>query len=58
MSKDPNKVRESGAPVGSRSNCGTRRNYRRPTVEKKRPIERVTLFSGGGVSAGGLTASG
>jgi hypothetical protein len=35
-----------------------RRPYQAPTVTKKRSVARVTLFTGGGVSAGGLTASG
>ncbi len=35
-----------------------RRRYERPTLTKKRSVSRVTLFSGGGVVAGGLTASG
>ncbi len=35
-----------------------RRPYEAPKVTKKRSVQRVTLFSGGGVVAGGLTASG
>jgi len=35
-----------------------RRSYEAPSLAKKRSVARVTLFSGGGVSAGGLTASG
>lgn len=35
-----------------------RRAYEAPSLAKKRSVARVTLFSGGGVSAGGLTASG
>jgi hypothetical protein len=35
-----------------------RRPYEAPSLAKKRSVARVTLFSGGGVSAGGLTASG
>ena len=35
-----------------------RRPYEAPVVTKKRSVARVTLFSGGGVTAGGLTASG
>jgi len=32
--------------------------YEPPQVLKKRSVSRVTLFSGGGVAAGGLTANG
>ena len=35
-----------------------RRPYVPPRLSKKRSVARVTLFSGGGVTAGGLTASG
>ena len=35
-----------------------RRPYQAPTVTKKRSVARSTGFSSGGVSAGGLTASG
>lgn len=35
-----------------------RRPYEAPKVMKKRSAARVTLFSGGGVAAAGLTASG
>jgi len=35
-----------------------RRRYETPRIEKKRSLQRVTLFSGGGVSSTGLTASG
>ncbi len=37
---------------------GQRLPYEAPQVLKKRSVLRVTLFSGGGVSATGLTASG
>ena len=35
-----------------------RRRYVAPRVEKKRSVARVTLFSSGGTSTSGLTASG
>lgn len=35
-----------------------RRRYEAPRVTKKRSVARVTLFSGGGTTAGGLTATG
>lgn len=35
-----------------------KRPYEAPRVEKKRSVARATLFSGGGVSAVGLTAEG
>ncbi len=35
-----------------------RRPYEAPKLTKKRSVSRVTLFSGGGVVAGGLTSSG
>lgn len=35
-----------------------KKTYRAPRVEKKKSAARVTLFSGGGATAGGLTASG
>ena len=35
-----------------------REAYEAPMVLKKRSVARVTLFSGGGVTAGGLTSSG
>ncbi|MCK6545094.1 hypothetical protein L6R52_04445 [Myxococcota bacterium] len=36
----------------------TRRPYQSPRLTKKRSVARVTLFSGGGATAGGLTAAG
>jgi len=36
----------------------TRRRYEAPKMTKKRSVAKVTLFSGGGASAGGLTAAG
>jgi len=36
----------------------TRRRYEAPKMMKKRSVAKVTLFSGGGASAGGLTAAG
>jgi len=36
----------------------TRRPYEAPKVLRRRSVQRATLFSGGGVSATGLTASG
>jgi len=36
----------------------TRLTYEAPHVMKKRSVAKVTLFSGGGASAGGLTAAG
>ena len=36
----------------------SQRLYKAPRMTKKRAMSRVTLFSGGGVSAGGLTTSG
>jgi len=35
-----------------------RRRYEAPKMTKKRSVAKVTLFSGGGASAGGLTAAG
>ncbi|MCK6551454.1 hypothetical protein L6R52_36800 [Myxococcota bacterium] len=35
-----------------------RRPYQSPRLTKKRSVARVTLFSGGGATAGGLTAAG
>jgi hypothetical protein len=35
-----------------------RKPYERPRLRKHGPVEKVTLFSAGGVPAGGLTASG
>lgn len=32
--------------------------YEAPRMTKKRSVARVTLFSGGGATAGGLTATG
>lgn len=32
--------------------------YEAPRVTKKRSVSKVTLFSGGGATAGGLTAAG
>ena len=47
-------------PLGEeeRPTLEPRRIYTPPKVSKKRSVARVTLFSGGGVTAGGLTASG
>jgi hypothetical protein len=35
-----------------------RKRYEPPKLMKKRSVARVTLFSGGGVAAAGLTANG
>ncbi len=35
-----------------------RRPYEAPQVTRKRSVQRATLFSGGGVSATGLTSGG
>jgi len=35
-----------------------RLDYETPKMTKKRSVAAVTLFSGGGASAGGLTAAG
>jgi hypothetical protein len=42
----------------SESKSETRATYERPRVTKKKSMARTTLFSGGGVAAAGLTASG
>lgn len=51
----------SSEPAGEAPREGVedaRLAYEPPKLLKKRSIARVTLFSGGGVAAGGLTASG
>lgn len=35
-----------------------KRAYEAPRLTKKKSVARVTLFSGGGATAGGLTAAG
>ncbi|MCK6551456.1 hypothetical protein L6R52_36810 [Myxococcota bacterium] len=35
-----------------------KREYQAPKLTKKKSVARVTLFSGGGATAGGLTAAG
>ncbi len=54
------KKNESARSVGTPEQGPTaqRKPYERPTLTKKRSVSRVTLFSGGGVVAGGLTATG
>lgn len=49
---------QQGATAESGSAMESRREYQAPKVTKKRSIAKVTLFSGGGATAGGLTASG
>ncbi len=47
----------SETPVPTTSS-DTRRPYEAPKVLRRRSVQRATLFSGGGVSATGLTSSG
>ena len=61
MSRCPRPPRPSAPPItASRPEHAEqeRRPYAPPKITKKRSVARVTLFSGGGVTAGGLTASG
>lgn len=46
------------APAEAERPREARRVYEAPKMTKKRSVAKVTLFSGGGATAGGLTASG
>ncbi len=54
----PNRDATKPDPKPKTNDEARRRRYEAPRLTKKRSVSRVTLFSGGGVVAGGLTATG
>ncbi|MBI5544328.1 MAG: hypothetical protein HY901_10590 [Deltaproteobacteria bacterium] len=58
MENESAKRRGAPGPPGTGTSDRPAPSYEPPRILKKRSVARVTLFSGGGVSAGGLTASG